>query len=144
MVLYHGIQLLSHFADGQKSGYFPRRRDITTTEITPRATCQFLSECISFELSFCTHVNVQESMGKPCKYMQFIKHAFVTHSTAFECMRNEIEGSYDKTIIITVPSYTGKMSLVCCCCIVTHVAHLYNRDSIKFTIMVLQYYSLNT
>ena len=78
-------------------------------------------------------MNAQESMGKPCKYMQFIKHAFVTHSTASECMCNEIEGSYDKTIITTVSSYTGKMSLVCCCCIVTHVAHLYNRDSIKFT-----------
>ena len=84
--------------------------------------------------------------------MQFIKHAFVTHPTAFERMWNEIEGLYDTTIITTVSSYMGKMSLFCCCCTVTHVAHLYNRDSIKFKflhiafyyIVVLQYYSLNT
>ena len=41
----------------------------------------------------------------------FIKHMFVTHSTASECMCNEIKVWYDKTIIITVSSYTGKCHL---------------------------------
>ena len=60
-------------------------------------------------------------MGKPCSCIQFIKSRIfyckshknpyqvlqVTHAVS-ERTCHEIKGSYDKIIIIIVPSYTGK------------------------------------
>ena len=77
-----------------------------------------------------THANVWESIGKPCSCIQFNKTCIVYYksrknpyqyyksrenpSQVLQVMCNEIEGSYDKIIITIVPSYTGKILLICC------------------------------
>ena len=47
------------------------------TVVKPPAMCQFVSAVLNL---VSVHLNVQESMGKSCKYMQFMKHTFVSHT----------------------------------------------------------------
>ena len=94
-----------------------------------------------------TRVNVWESMGKPCSCMQFKKSSSLLQVTQesisgtashMRCIWvcNEIEGSYDKIIITIVPSFPGKILLVCChwycysCCTLITI----NTDNYKHVI----------
>ena len=87
---------------------------------------------IYFFIIHLTHVNVWESLGKPCSCAQFIKftisHAririryYKSYSLHLN-VHNEIEGSYDRTIITIVRSYTGKYHEFVAVCIVTSAQH---------------------
>ena len=62
-------------------------------------------------------MNVWESMGKPCSCTKFIKSRIIYYKSRenpYQVLQvmciasDEIKGSYDKMVIIIVPSYTRK------------------------------------
>ena len=88
-----------------------------------------------------THMNVWESMGKPCSCIQFVFLVQITwesvsgtasHSRyVWTC--NEIEGLYNKIIITIVPSYYWKNHLFVAIGIVT-CALQYRRQQLNLVI----------
>ena len=120
--------------DGQ---YGTRIINITDTG-TYDIDTQFLASSIQYLIIIIrlTHVNVWESMGKPCSCTYFIKSRIsyckshenlyqvlqVMHNASERAMKSEV--CMIKLIIITIlPSYTGKKILFAVFDIVTHAAH---------------------
>ena len=87
---------------------------------------------IYFFIIHLTHVTVWESLGKPCSCAQFINfttsHARIRISyyksySLHLNVHNEIEGSYDRTIVTIVPNYTGTHVLPLALLLVLHTCN---------------------
>ena len=82
----------------------------------PCSCMQFIKSRICYYKSCENPYQYCKSRENPYQVLQ-VTREFVSGTTSHvRCVRtcNEIEGLYDKITITIVPSYTGKISLVCC------------------------------
>ena len=83
----------------------------------PCSCTQFIKSHIFYYKSRKNPYQCCKSRQNPYQVLQVTRESVSGTTSHVRCVStcNEIEGSYDKFIITIVPSYTGKISLVCCC-----------------------------